>query len=284
MPRPASARAPLANTPVPDPPVPVADGEKAPRDPLPANALEALEPCTLPVDCELPPGLLRAVPREPLAASAKVWRVALDMPRPASARALPVNTPVPDRPVPAVDGVNDPLVPVPATEAELFNPCALPVVCELPPGLLRAVPREPLAALANDCAEALDMPRPASARALPVSTPVPVRPVPAVEGANDPLVPVPATEAELLDPCALPVDCELPPGLLRAVPRAPLAALANDCADALDMPRPASARALPVSTPVPVRPVPAVEGANDPLVPDPATEADALDPCAVPVD
>lgn len=206
MPRPASARAPFAITPVPARPVP-AEGEKDSLEPEPANALEALEPCALPVvDCELPPGLLRAVPREPLAASARVWRVALDMPRPASARALPVITPVPVRPVPAAEGANEPLFPVPATEDEVFDPCAVPVDCELPPGLLRAVPREPLAALAKDCCEALDMPRPASARAFPVITPVPARPAPVADGENDPLFPVPATEAEVFEPCAVPVD------------------------------------------------------------------------------
>ena len=153
-----------------------------------------------------PPGLLRAEPREPIAASAKVWRVAVDMPRPASARALPATTPVPERPLPAVDGENEPRAPEPASALEALEPCADLVDCVLPPGLLRAVPREPLAASAKVWRVALDMPRPTSARALPVSTPVPVRPVPAVEGEKDPLVPEPATEADVLEPCAVPVD------------------------------------------------------------------------------
>ena len=66
------------------------------------------------------------------------------------------------------------------------------------PGLFRAVPREPLAAFAIDCWDALAIPRPASARAPCAITPVPLEAVPEVDGANDLLVPEPAmAEAEL---------------------------------------------------------------------------------------
>ena len=67
------------------------------------------------------------------------------------------------------------------------------------------------------------------------------------------------------------------PGLLRVVPSEPLAAFAKDCCNALVMPRPASARAPCASTPVPLEAVPEVDGANDPLVPEPAMAEAKLD-------
>ena len=125
------------------------------------------------------------------------------------------------------------------------------------------MPREPLAAFAKDCCDALAMPRPASARAPCAITPVPLAAVPEVDGANDPLVPEPAMAEAELEACTEPVvPPEEPVGLLRAEPLAPLAACASMSRVAPLMARPASARAPEVESEDAAEAEPAVDGDN----------------------
>jgi hypothetical protein len=112
------------------------------------------------------------------------------------------------------------------------------------------------------------MPRPASARAPLLITPEAAARKPETDGEKDPLAPDPDTDPDVLAACAEPDDCpdELL-GLFRAVPLAPEAARANDCDDAPDMPRPASARAPLLITPEAAARKPETDGEKDPLLP-----------------
>ena len=132
MPVPDSECAPLLITPVPAVPVPETDGENdplAPEPETPAAVLDArAEPVPRPDDWL---GPFRAEPPEPLAACAKVCRVAPAMLRPASERAPLLITPVPDAPVPETDGERVPLPPEPETAPAVLDACAEPVACPL---------------------------------------------------------------------------------------------------------------------------------------------------------
>jgi hypothetical protein len=180
--------------------------------------------------------------------------------------------------IPETDGEKAPLMPEPATEAEVLlaraEPAARPVE---PAGLLRAEPCAPLEARANDRDVAPDIDRPATARAAPLLTPDTDARVPDTDGEKVPLAPEPATEAEVLlaraEPAARPLE---PAGLFRAEPCAPLEARANDRDVAPDIDRPATARAAPLLTPDTDARVPDTDGEKVPLAPEPATEAEVL--------
>lgn len=118
IPLPASARAPWAITPVPLAREPEVDGAKEPLAPEPVMAAEELEAWAEPlVPPEEPVGLLRAEPVAPLAACAKVWRVAPLMARPDSARAPEVATDEAAEAEPFAEGESWPVVPEPFTAA-----------------------------------------------------------------------------------------------------------------------------------------------------------------------
>ena len=130
------------------------------------------------------------------------------MPRPTSARALPLLTPpIPDTPdAPDADGENEALVPEPETDELELDACAEPVPWpEAWLGLFRDVPREPVAAWAIDCPDTPDILRPASERAPLLATPEVDAPVPETDGENEALVPEPETDEAELDACAEPV-------------------------------------------------------------------------------
>jgi len=130
--RPASERAPLLITPVPDAPVPETDGENDPLAPDPETPAAVLEACAEPVPCPVDwLGPFRAEPPEPSVARADVCRVAPAMLRPASARAPLLITPVPDALVPETDGEKVPLPPEPETAPAVLDACAEPVACPL---------------------------------------------------------------------------------------------------------------------------------------------------------
>ena len=91
-----------------------------------------------------------------------------DIVRPASERAPLLATPDVDALAPETDGENEAPVPEPLTDELELDACAEPVPePEVWLGLFRDVPREPVAAWANDCEEeeALDISQPDSARA-----------------------------------------------------------------------------------------------------------------------
>jgi len=173
IPRPASARAPLLlippnAEPIPETPdTPDADGENEARAPEPEIDAAELDACAEPVPWPAVwLGLFRAVPREPVAAWAIDCPDAPVMLRPASERAPLLATPEVEALDPETDGKNERLVPEPETDEAELEACAEPVLCpEAWLGLFRAVPREPVAAWANDCEEALAISQPDSARA-----------------------------------------------------------------------------------------------------------------------
>ena len=122
MPRPASARGPLAITPdaaarVPDPET---NGENEPLVPEPETVEEVLAPRAEPVAWLVETlGLFRADPLAPMAACANDWDDTPDILRPASARAPLAITPLVTDRDPDADGENEPLVPVPETVKEV---------------------------------------------------------------------------------------------------------------------------------------------------------------------
>ena len=124
------------------------------------------------------------------------------------------------------------------------------------------------------------MPRPTSARARLVITPDAAARDPETEGENEPRVPDPEMDAEVMVPRADPDSCPLPAGPPRAGPREPEANWASDWDEAPAMPRPTSARAPLAITPDAATrdPVPDTDGENDPLVPEPEIAEEVLAP------
>ena len=129
------------------------------------------------------------------------------------------------------------------------------------------------------------MPRPTSARARLVITPDAAARDPETEGENEPRVPDPEMDAEVVVPRADLNRRPLPPGPPRAVPREPEVNCASDWDEAPDMPRPTSARAPLAITPdaAALVPDPETDGENEPLVPEPETAEKVLAPRAEPL-
>jgi hypothetical protein len=179
---------------------------------------------------------------------------------------------------PDTEGANVPLAPVPTTDAEGLRALAEAVARRnITAGLTRAVPNTRAGACANVCVGAPVINRPASARATLLLTPDTNARIPDTDGAKAPLAPAPETEAEGVCALAEPVDRPVDPaGLLRAAPCAFPDAFANDWDVAPDIDRPVSARAAPLLTPDTDARIPDTDGENDPLVPAPETEDEAV--------